>query len=48
MRKQGPSPIRHGYTLVGWCKQFRHHKSKRVIRAPAGTSFPIWRRVSAK
>jgi len=37
--------VRKGYVIVGWCKSFRHWKTGRIVFAPPGKSFPIWRKL---
>lgn len=38
-------PERPGYRLDGFCKSFRHPKTKKMVKAPPGKAFPLWRKI---
>lgn len=36
---------RPGYYIAGFTQCFRHWRTGKVIRAPPGKPFPIWKRI---
>jgi len=36
---------RPGYWVVGFCTQFRHPATGKIVKAKPGTKFPIYRRI---